>query len=439
VEVASGAMTEPAFPHAGPVVEGTPGDLGPVETADRILLLDVLRGVAIFGILVVNIYFFSCPFLWRIEPPWGLGERVVTWFITFFFQGKFYTMFSFLFGLGLAIQLIRAEERGVDIGPIYRRRLLVLLFIGIVHAVFIWYGDIVHQYALLGFLLMLFRKREPRKLIRPMMIGLAIPIVIFTVLALLLEFGERIPQARQQIQQQQVEQRLRLRTDAAEALEAYSRGTYSQVLQQRLKDLAQIETFAIFFLPHVFAMFLLGLYVGKRGMARDPAAHDPLLRRVWLWGLIIGLIAGVGGIISQETVDPTMPSLPGVFYTALYIVGAPALSFFYMTSIAFALRRPRWVQRLSPIAAVGRMALSNYLLQSILCTTIFYSHGLGLFGKVPPSRGLAIALFVYALQIPLSVWWLGRFRFGPVEWLWRSLTYGKAQAMRLSAARTVMA
>lgn len=309
----------------------------------------------------------------------------------------------------------------------------MLLLIGIVHAVFIWYGDIVHQYALLGFLLMLFRGREPAKLLRPIFISMAIPIVLFMVLALLLELGKQHPPTRQKLEQQRIEQRERHRANAAEAREAYARGSSVEVLQQRLKDLAMLESFAVFYLPHVFAMFLLGLYVGKRGIARDPAAHEPLLRRVWRWGLILGLIGGVGSVVSQETVDPTVPTLEGAFFTALYIVGAPALSLFYMISILFALRRPRWHARLLPLAAVGRTALSNYLLQSIVCTTIFYSYGLGLFGKVPPSGGLAIALVLFALQIPLSVWWLRRFRFGPVEWLWRSLTYGKAQPMRLAA------
>lgn len=414
-------------------ITSSPAQLGPVQPSERIVLLDVLRGLAIFGILVVNVTFFSQPFLWRIEPPWGLGDRMITWFVTFFFQGKFYTMFSLLFGLGLAIQLIRGQEKGTNIAPLYRRRLFVLLLIGILHAVFIWYGDILHHYALLGFLLMLFRSREPARLLRPIFISLALPVVLFTVLAVLLEVGKQHPPTRQKLERERIEQREKQRADAAESLEIYPRGSYVEVLQQRLKDLAMLESFAIFYLPHVFAMFLLGLYVGKRGMARDPEAHEPLLRRIWRWGLILGLVAGVGSVISQETIDPMVPSLEAAFFTALYIIGAPALSLFYMISILFALRQPRWHRRLLPLAAVGRTALSNYLLQSVVCTTIFYSHGLGLFGRVPPSAGLAIAMVICALQIPLSLWWLKRFRFGPVEWLWRSLTYGTPQPMRLAA------
>jgi uncharacterized protein len=111
-------------------------------------------------------------------------------------------------------------------------------------------------------------------------------------------------------------------------------------------------------------------------------------------------------------------------------VGAPALSLFYMSSIVLLMQRTPWEQRLRPLAPVGRMAISNYLLQTVICTTLFYGYGLGLYGQAGSAAGLLLTVVIFALQVPLSVWWLGHFRFGPVEWLWRSLSYGSRQPMR---------
>ena len=139
--------------------------------------------------------------------------------------------------------------------------------------------------------------------------------------------------------------------------------------------------------------------------------------------------------LSLDSLTPrSAPYLPNQINNLLWTAGAPAMGFFYASGLTLLIQREAWKQRMAPLAAVGRLALSNYLLQTLVCTTIFYSYGLGLYGKVGPAVGLALTVVIFAVQIPLSVWCLRRFRFGPAEWLWRSLTYGTLQSMRAQRA-----
>ena len=141
------------------------------------------------------------------------------------------------------------------------------------------------------------------------------------------------------------------------------------------------------------------------------------------------LVCTGASVLASEFAPPGV--LVNLLGDMLWRVGAPALSFFYASAILLLFQRTAWQRHLAPLAAVGRTALSNYLLQSVICTTIFYSYGFGLYGRIGQPAGVALTFLIFALQIPVSVWWLRHFRFGPVEWLWRTLTYGKLQPMRL--------
>ncbi len=145
----------------------------------------------------------------------------------------------------------------------------------------------------------------------------------------------------------------------------------------------------------------------------------------------MGLVCTSVSLVAQELPNPALPFLTKQLGNLLWAIGGPALCFFYASAIVLLAQREAWKRRLAPLAAVGRMALSNYLMQTLTCTTIFYHYGLGFYGKVGPAAGVGLTLLIYGLQIPLSVWWLKHFRFGPVEWLWRTLTYGKLQPVRL--------
>ncbi|HET9221138.1 MAG TPA: DUF418 domain-containing protein, partial [Roseiflexaceae bacterium] len=174
----------------------------------------------------------------------------------------------------------------------------------------------------------------------------------------------------------------------------------------------------------------LGLYAGARGIFGNIPDHLPFIRRLWLWGLIVGVIGNLAYVIAGQVSNRSDPSPQLILALVGQTFGAPALSIFYMTSLVLLTRTAIWERHLQPLASVGRMAISNYLLQTLICTTLFYGYGFGLYGQVGAAAGVLLTIAIYALQIPLSVWWLGHFRFGPVEWLWRSLTYGQRQPMR---------
>ena len=395
--------------------------LGPVPGQERIAAIDVLRGVAILGILVVNMGLFSRPEGVTVD---GTAERL----IYFFAQEKFKTLFSFLFGLGLAVQMLRAEARGVRFVPLYVRRLCVLFLIGVAHFLFVWDGDILHDYAENGFILLLFRRRSLRTLLVAAGIFLAVPVLFYglttyygathRVSGPLLRWisWETGPEDQQTIDENR---------------RVYSRGTYGEQVALRAGELPADVT------PDsddafVLAAFLLGLYAGRRRILHDIPAHLPFIRRVQRWGLAIGVF-GNGVFALVGAFDPSPTSVAQNVGRLCLVVAAPALTFCYAATIVLLMRQEHWRRRLAPLAAVGRTALSNYLLQSLICTTLFYSFGLALFGNVGPVLGLALTGAIFVVQVPLSVWWLRRFQFGPVEWVWRSLTYGRRQPMRVAA------
>lgn len=411
----------------------TPATTGPVLGRERIQTLDVLRGFALFGILLVNMEFFSLPIYTQVlSPPafTGPADRVASWLIAFLAEGKFYSLFSFLFGYGLTIQMARAAARGASFAPLYLRRLLVLLLIGLVHAFLIWVGDILVLYALLGVFLLLFHRRKPTTILVWAGIFLLIPILLNTALLGLVTLGRLVPEGAAQIDRSFAEAEAGYLAAAEQARRVYSEGDFAAITAQRARDLAFFYPLTPFFAPSVFAMFLLGLYAGKRGLFQRVADHLSLWRRVLVWGLGIGLIGNFLYATVGEFASRAVPSPATLLATTAQTIGAPALCLGYAAVFTLLLQRGVWRRRLAPLAAVGRMALSNYLLQSLICTLIFNGYGLGLYGRVGPAPGLLLTVVIYLLQIPLSVWWMGRFQFGPAEWLWRSLTYLKPQPMR---------
>jgi len=419
---------QPAIPATEPLPA-----LGPVLGRERIEVIDMLRGLAIFGILLVNMSAFSMPEDFPAGQVWpSLADRAVQELILFFAKGKFVALFSFLFGLGLAVQVMRAEARGARFVPVYLRRLLVLLLIGLAHTLLLWDGDILHTYALFGFPLLLFRKRPPKTLLVWAAVFLLIPMLLFAAAAGFTVYRRAHPQALSQVividpaeDKKQMEEDLRI----------YSRGTYAEMVRRRASDLPS-EIFILVGILDILALFLLGLYAGRRGIFHDVAAHLPLIRRVRWWGLGVGLVGNVVFVIGGSPY-PSLTSVRQNVGAISLIISGPALGFFYASTMILLAQKEAWQRRLAPLAAVGRLALSNYLLQSLVCTTIFYSYGLGLYGKVRPVYGLALTLVIFLLQVPLSLWWLRRFQFGPMEWLWRSLTYLRLQPMRLSPAQAV--
>lgn len=401
-------------------------ELQPVAPPERLQVIDVLRGLALFGILAANMRGFNSPRAAYFAPElmWtGRADRIAQGFVDLFITNKFITLFSFLFGLGFAVQLSRAQAKGAAFAPFYRRRMFFLLLIGLVHAFLIWWGDILVAYALIGFVLLLFQNRSQKTVFCWGVALIGSLLLAGLVFAVLMRFGVH-PPTPPKTTPAQIQQLVRL----------YSHGSILAILADRARDV-KMQYIAPFYFAPVCGVFLLGVYIWRRGIFQDAAGNLPLIRKALRWGLVLGLAGNLtAGAIGLLLHPPPRPTPVGFAQAIAYLVGVPALSCFYASAVVLLFQKPAWQARLLPFAAVGRMALSNYVLQSVICTMLFYSYGFGLFGKVGPALDLVLTVIVYGAQVPLSAWWLRRYQFGPLEWLWRSLSYGYFQSMRIAPA-----
>jgi len=410
--------------------------VAPVQQAERIQIVDILRGFALFGILLVNMAIFSQPFqsiLFPVSPAMPWYDRAATWLIHFLAEGKFYALFSMLFGLGMVLLMERIEARGRRFVPFSMRRLLALLLIGLVHALLIWPGDILIIYALLGFLLLLFRKARPRTLLIWAVILIAIPLLFIAVATGLVALGGMTPEGAQQIDQSFAATKAGYLADVARGEEVYAGGNFLEITTQRAYDYMSMGPVTAFVLGfNILAMFLVGAWFGKRRIFNDLDAHRRFFRKLLTWGLIVGLIGNAIYATLIMNIPRYDASVELLIATVAQAIGAPLLMLAYVAAISLLALRPAWGRRLAVLAPVGQMALTNYLLESILSTTIFYGYGLALFGQVGAAWGIVLTIVIYLLLIPFSHWWMKRFLYGPAEWLWRSMTYWKRQPIRRS-------
>ncbi len=417
--------------HPDPPEEATaePIPLTPVARQERVAAMDVLRGIAVLGIFLINMPLYLAPesgfFDWENNALWsGSADRLATLFIYIFAQGKFYTLFSFLFGLGFGIQMLRAEERhSPNFLSTYRRRLFVLLAIGILHFTLIWWGDVLHVYALLGFLLILFRK-ETDKTLLIWAAGLTfIPLVLAIGGTAYEHFNDNKPavEAREKKRKERKDENEKR---VAEDLRVKSSGSLPAILKLRLQRDARQLGSEVGWSTELFTSFLLGLWVSRRRILQEPHLYRPLLNKLAFVALPLAIALSTANFIYGYQ-HPNQPS--PLWRTHLGLIceflARPAMTFGYAAALLL-IGIKSWM---SPFAAVGRMALTNYLLHSLVFTTVANSYGLGMYGKIHPVHALALCFAFYAVQLPFSVWWLRHYNYGPAEWLWRSVTYGRRQ------------
>lgn len=419
--------------------------LAPIDAQERIQLIDVLRGFALFGVLLANMAWMNGEDI-ALTPeraaalPTARYDLIAKYLIAFFVDNKANTIFAFLFGLGFAVQLIRATERGINVLPTYARRLLVLLFIGVVHMFLIWFGDILHLYAVMGFVLILFRKRSNKTLLILGVLFAVLPLALLEALPWLFlhASGGTYDAAEAATGIAALQQMM----DAQLAI--YQHGNYLAVVREHIRYNWEdyfISGVAAAYAVYALGRFLIGFYVGRKRLLHDAHLHLPLFRRLLKWGLLVGVIGNAVSVLLAVLEDRDMINETSGWYAAanlLVAVGIPAMSCFYLSTITILFHtRPAWHRRLLYLAPVGRMALTNYLTQSLCYVLIFYGYaGLGLLDRIGISVCIPLALVIFSAQIWFSGWWLKRFRFGPCEWLWRTLTYGARQPMRVPQRQT---
>lgn len=401
--------------------------ISPISSEERIEILDVLRGLAICGILIGNMQWFSgygmMPETLAAQSP--LADRIIHFLVHFFVEGKFYSIFSFLFGFGFALQISRAEDRGDTRASLFKRRLFWLLVIGLLHAYLLWAGDILSIYALMGFVLILFRRKTNDSLLKWSFALMAVPILSYLLLyALFVAFVT--PESMAQYKGGQMD-------FWNEWVRKVQQSNYLQIIRDfNLKYIVGRYAGLIFEmrLPKILAMFLLGFYAFRRGYFQDLSSHQPFIRRVLIYGIVLGLIGNIAfaALAGHEAVLPPTPV--GIIGVVTYAFGVPALALGYIALIATLWQKETWRRVLAFLAPVGRMALTNYLLQTLICVSIFYGYGFGYFGKVGVTTATLTALTIFLFQIILSGIWLKYFNYGPMEWVWRQLTYRQRLSLR---------
>ena len=407
--------------------------LAPVAAPERIALLDVLRGFALLGIFLMNIEFFSRSLLdvsTGISPALSGLSWLADAFVYTFVRGKFWTLFSLLFGMGFAVMLARAQAAGRPFAGLYLRRTTGLLLIGLAHGLFLWSGDILFSYALTAFALLLFFRNTP--LSRLWKWGAA----LYGVMVSLMLVGAAGIAAVAADPQAAADPAAAAASGAVRAAEiaAFSSGTYAEANAVRLDYFLHHLGNNVFLVPMVLGMFLVGAWLVRSGAMADPAGRRRLFARLAWWGggLGLALTAWSIAIAPDPVMDPAAPSAAPMVAMALHMAGSPLMALAYIGLVVLAWQAgARWLAVLAP---AGRMALTNYLLQSLVGTLLFYGYGLGLWGDVSRAGQTGIVLGVFALQVAASHWWLARFRMGPVEWLWRAFTYLQWPAMRRAPA-----
>jgi uncharacterized protein len=417
----------------------TPASLPPT---DRLPTLDILRGFALMGILIMNMPGFASSFfseadgsfLWT-HPVDRAAEQVRE----ALFSGKFNSMFSLLFGIGFTIQYARMQER--DPGQataVYLRRLFALLAFGLIHAFVFWPGDVLHTYALLGFVLVLgLRHVGDRGIVVLIVAGLLYP-AVNGVVRLFVMTKEMVA--------------ARVRVDQAfEASNhaAFGAGGFFDMVREnaRMMSFFYTDWLSLWGMLGWWVMLgmtmLIGVLAGRRRWVQRAGELMPQIRRLMWWALGIGIVCGAAFAVIFELNRVPGPSPIKLLGSVCYSLSRVAMMCFYVLLIVRLAENAQARRWLVPWQAAGRMPLTNYLMQSAICLTLFQGWGFGWWMKVGPAWGLALSLFIFfAIQVPWSLWWLRRHERGPMEALWAKLTYGRGEpaagaAAAKSAARPV--
>lgn len=491
--------------------------LAPIAESKRIDALDILRGLALIGILLMNIEWFNRPIANLIGFDHSLTgtDHAAGWLIRCFVEGKFYKLFALLFGMGFAVMLLRAREVGRPFGAWFTRRMIALWVLGIAHMIFLWGGDILHDYALAGLMLLLwvyllqkprFQKYDnPRSYLKLSLIWLFIPVFFSTIagigagvfidhqqantnwedeqataaivaqrlkapaepLALIVNnnevsnkaesvegvvtnaneeasnvltgTNEKSDASRADIdpQEQTIVELVKQKREAKERelkeIEAFTQGDYWQATAYRLEFLAfMLPISPMFAFMMLIPIFILGFWFVASKRIVNYQAHIGMYKVMMRVGLPLGIFLNVAGLLLLQLPFAKVSAVIAAVGEMIFFVGQYVLTAGYLGLIICLLTNEKWHRRLATFAPMGKMALTNYLMHSAILTTLFYGYAGGQFGQISRGPQVLIVIAIIVFQVLFSRWWLSKYRFGPLEWLWRSITYKKWQAMRLA-------
>ncbi|HHT7235923.1 DUF418 domain-containing protein [Bacillus sp. JJ927] len=373
----------------------------------RVEFVDAIRGFALFGILLVNITLIQFGLFANEKPTYIFGklDESANWFIQFFGTQNFISLFSFLFGLSIILLQKSIIAKGKKFFPTYIRRISILLLLGFIHGTFVWEGDILFAYGIVGIFLMMFINRKPKTLL-----------IWASILLALIMFASY-----------QSEPTSNTFNDVAPYIEkehkVHETGSYMDHINFRLTEnpfdymgingvfgLVILSIFALIFMS---PLFLLGMYVGKKGWLFEIDKHMSAVKKIWL---ITGIFSFTIKILATFVNHPILIMLQAG-------ITPVTMTFFYGSTIILLFHYKKASRLLTYMANMGKMSVSNYLAQSIIATTIFYAYGFGLYGKIGYFFGILLTIGIYTIQLFVSTYWLQKYRMGPVEYVWRLGTY----------------
>ncbi|MCQ6281000.1 DUF418 domain-containing protein [Bacillus sp. EB600] len=380
-----------------------------LESNNRILALDVIRGFALFGILIVNMMSFHSPFLYLNPLKWWTDPRDHFTYIVIdlFFQASFYPLFSLLFGYSLTIFRERTLKKNLPFNRMVTRRFCFLFIIGFIHAFFIWHGDILMVYALVGFLTLWFLKMAPKIIFLFGCFLYAIANTLFALFLAGLDFIHPNPVGSNGYSKL-----------AQAVVQIYQQGTFAEITGQRVHDwmMEYNPQALILLLFTVFPLFLIGAGLSKLRLLEKVEGNEGKWKGSLVWTFLFGMLFKLLPYFAGNS--RAVDYLQDVFGGSLQAVS-------YASMIVILLRKKRAARFLVFFSFAGKMSLSTYLLQSSLAVLVFYGYGLQLFGKTSLFSGSLLALGLFVFQAMFSIFWMRRHDYGPVEWLWRCITYLK--------------
>jgi uncharacterized protein len=391
-------------------------------TSQRDHTIDALRGIALFGILAVNIqstiWSLGGPTLGQFDEASTFLDRAAVLFISFFLEYKFYPIFCFCFGYGFAVQARKWATNGNNPKTLFARRLSFMLIFGIFHGVFLWFGEILTRYAITGFILRHYIGQGPRALIKAIKFWAIVMVIATIILAALISVGTSSAEDL-------ISMNATAMNEVAAAKIIYTTGTYLEVTRQRATDFTAITTSFIFLIPQVMVLFLLGALTAQMGWLRPSETsldkNKELLTRIFFVTLVVGLPINIAftmkgwSMTNAFTVDTT-------FFELFASTLTPIFAFAYVAGLALISDTSTGKKLIALFAPAGKLALTNYVFQSVAMTFLLYGYGLGWGARLRQGELLVLAIAIYALQLALSHWYLRSYRQGPLEWLWRRWT-----------------